>query len=98
MFVRANPPLWPDLRCRVQRASAAFGVKAELARKLNVTPQAVNQWLSGVSAPDAENTLQLLKWVTAEEAQKQRSPGSASNTARAATRRKDHRETKPTPG
>jgi hypothetical protein len=97
--VRAGKQLWPELRKRAQRATEAFGAKAALARELTVTPQAVSEWLSGASAPDAENTLRVLEFVQAHEA-KLKSPGSAINTTRAATRRRRQNsdEPKPTPG
>jgi transcriptional regulator with XRE-family HTH domain len=68
--------LWNRLRLRIIRASKAFGSQAEIARALGVSRQVLNTWLSGAALPTAENTLQLLQWVEAEEAKKQKSnPG-----------------------
>jgi transcriptional regulator with XRE-family HTH domain len=80
---------------RVQGATTAPGKRSELARFLKVPLSRVSEWLSGVRNPSGETTLQLLEWVTAEEAQKHKSPGSATNTARAATRRKQSCYEKP---
>ena len=68
---------WKALVTRLKVATAARGAKAYVARKLKVTRQAVNNWLSDKGAPSAELTLRLLNWVQqAEESQKQ-NPGSA---------------------
>ena len=68
---------WEFLRERLKRATSERGRKAALAREFGVKPQAVNEWFSGASAPDAEKTLRLLAWVTAEEAKQQKSPQGA---------------------
>lgn len=39
------------------------GRKAALARELNVSRQAVDQWLAGNAKPSAETTFALLNWV-----------------------------------
>ena len=39
------------------------GTKAALARTLHVTPQQVNDWLTGRSKPNGEDALQLFLWV-----------------------------------
>jgi transcriptional regulator with XRE-family HTH domain len=71
--------LWAELRVRLEKATSTFGSKSELARRFNVTPASVSEWLSGQSAPTAETTLRLLKWVCGEEANQQKqSPGRAS--------------------
>jgi transcriptional regulator with XRE-family HTH domain len=71
--------LWTRLSARLFRATRGFGEQALLAKRLGVTRQALNGWLSGAALPTAENTLQLLKWVEAEEAkQTKSSPGRVS--------------------
>jgi transcriptional regulator with XRE-family HTH domain len=96
-FVKHSPRVSSKLIAlmeRVKRAAASPGKKTELAERLDVPLSQVSGWLSGVRNPSGETTLLLLEWVTAEEA-KQKSPGSASNTARARTRRKVNRDEKP---
>lgn len=87
------------LRKRLKAATSQRGKKAELARYLKVPPPRVAEWLSGVYIPGAETTLQMLEWVTAQEAkQKPETPGSASNTARGRKTRsqRNRNETKQT--
>jgi len=70
--------LWNPLRHRARRSAKAFGSQAALARYLGVSRQVLSTWLSGAALPTAENTLQLLKWVEAEEAkttQQKSNPG-----------------------
>lgn len=71
---------WEALRDRIRAATPKRGDRVKLAREFGVTPQAVAKWLSGASAPTAETTLQLLEWVTAEEAQQKKSSGGVSET------------------
>jgi transcriptional regulator with XRE-family HTH domain len=66
---------WKQLRKAVKAATVKRGSRAALARKLHVTPQALNEWLQGRSAPPAEQTLRLLQF--AAEAQQKQSAGSA---------------------
>jgi transcriptional regulator with XRE-family HTH domain len=87
---------WKGLVCRLKPLTAAPGAKAQLARELDTTRQAVNKWLSGTGAPSAEVTLRLLSWVNQQE-QKPNALGSTTNTAKGkATRRKVVYEKKPT--
>jgi hypothetical protein len=83
---------------RVKRATVQPGKKTQLSLFLEVPLRRVSEWLSGVRNPSGETTLQLLEWVAAEEAQQNKSPGSATNTARAKARPKVNRENKPTSG
>jgi transcriptional regulator with XRE-family HTH domain len=83
---------------RIAAATERTGMKTELANFLGVSRQQLNHWLSGERAPGGEVTLQMLEWVGAEEAQQNKSPGSATNTTRAATRHRQTRESKPTSG
>lgn len=61
----AIPPTWDELRSKVETLTAKRGAKTRLARLLGVTQQAVSEWVSGASAPSADNTLRLLQWVAA---------------------------------
>ena len=56
-------PSWEELRTWLIEATSLPGAKAALARRFNVKPAAVSQWLSGATAPTAATTLRLLKWV-----------------------------------
>src|SRR4051794_18821646 len=85
----AQLSLWSELRSRLRRATESRGGQASLARRFNVSTAAVAQWLTGASAPTAETTLQLLKWVEAEEAQtKQKKRAGRAKTRPAQTTRK----------
>lgn len=68
-----------QLILRARAASRAHGVKSQLAIFLEVSPQAVSQYLRGTSVPGAEVALRMLEWVTAREAEKKRlrPPGKA---------------------
>jgi transcriptional regulator with XRE-family HTH domain len=63
---------------RIAALTSPPGAKARLAEQFNTTRQAVNKWLSGKGAPNAELTLRLLVWVQAEEAKPKQSSGRAS--------------------
>jgi hypothetical protein len=71
---------------RVKRAATAHGKKTELARVLAVSPQRVTNWLSLDRAPNGEVTLQMLRWVEAEEAKQKRDRDSVSALPRRKTR------------
>jgi transcriptional regulator with XRE-family HTH domain len=86
-MVKKPTPLLSVLLARISKATRAFGARAELARKIGVTPQHLSAWLSGNMEPGGEATLQLLKWVTAAEAETKR-PASATNTGEPRTRKK----------
>ena len=80
-----------ELRERLVRATQAKGVKTALATRLNVTPGAISQWLSGKTMPDAEKTLRLLDWVREAEETKQNSPGGADTPPEPKTQRRKNR-------
>ncbi len=65
--VISETPTWEELRTRLKAATQKARAKTELARALEVTKQAVTEWLSGASAPTAARTLKLLRWVLAAE-------------------------------
>lgn len=69
---------WKSLAKRLSAVTPARGAKAQLAHELKVTRQAVNNWISGNSAPSAELALRLLNWVEQAEAQQTKNPDSAS--------------------
>lgn len=69
--------LWKNLQRHLRAATRRYGAQAELARKVGVTPQAVAEWLSDASAPTADNALQILYWVTEDEAKQKQGAGSA---------------------
>jgi transcriptional regulator with XRE-family HTH domain len=68
------------------------GRRAKLAKDLGVSRSLVTGWLSGIFEPGGDLTLQLLKWVAAEEAQQNKSPGTAQTAPERKTRRKANRE------
>ena len=81
----------------IDRANALVshrGGKAALARHLGLTPQAIHGFLTGASAPSAENILRLQAWVIEAEAKKE-IPGSAETLPGTETRKKksDHENT-----
>lgn len=47
----------------VKRKAAKPGAKAELARKLDVAPARISEWLSGKKEPGGDYALRLQKWV-----------------------------------
>lgn len=73
------------------------GKRSELAEHLEVSPSQVTGWLDGKIKPNGDVTLRMLGWADAEEA-KQKSPGSAINTTRAAAQRRSSSNEKPTSG
>jgi ribosome-binding protein aMBF1 (putative translation factor) len=55
---------WKTLAADLKRVlESERGMQAWLAQKLGVTPQAVNRWLSGDAAPNADLTLRLKSWI-----------------------------------
>lgn len=65
---------WKALVNRLLKLTSRTGAKAQLARELEVTRQAVNKWLSGKGAPSAELTLRVLHWVEQAEVKPKQSP------------------------
>lgn len=72
---------WKALVQLVLTLTSKPGAKAQLARDLKTSRQAVNKWFSGKGAPSAELTLQLLAWA-AKSTQKRNAPGNAANTSK----------------
>ena len=60
-------PIMPKLLERLRKATAERGQQAKLAETLGVSPQKVNDWLSGRVEPSGETTLRLLHWVELQE-------------------------------
>ncbi len=60
----------PDLLKRLRGLTKDRGRKVALAKKMKVTRQAVDQWLSESTTPTAETTFELLKWVSDQECKK----------------------------
>jgi transcriptional regulator with XRE-family HTH domain len=84
---------WKSLVKRIAALTSPPGAKVRLAQQFDTTRQAVNKWLSGKGAPNAELTLRLLDWVQAEEAKQKRSSGRASTRPERKTQvRKSHHE------
>jgi DNA-binding XRE family transcriptional regulator len=59
----SSVPTWPQLRKLIIQQTSARGAKASLAKKLHVSRQVLNNWLSSreQGAPNAELTLELLQ-------------------------------------
>lgn len=57
-----NTPL-ESIIARLSRLTTKRGAKAALAREMGVTRQAVDQWLSGRTAPSADLVLRLVEWT-----------------------------------
>ena len=68
LMVRRATPKIERLIVRLKNATRQHGLRAALARKLGVPPQRLNDWMSGTNVPGGEVVLQMLEWVTAEEA------------------------------
>ncbi len=58
-------------RSKLKAATARPGAKAQLAREFKISPQAVSQWISGESAPEAGKLLRLIAWVRLAEGKNQ---------------------------
>jgi transcriptional regulator with XRE-family HTH domain len=86
---------WKSLVKRIAALTSPPGAKARLAEQFDTTRQAVNKWLSGKGAPNAELTLRLLAWVQAEEAEP-KTLDSGSNTAKGKTQVSKSSYEKPT--
>ena len=57
--IRSLPQLLDELR----KLLKVRGAKVALSLEMNVTRQAVDQWLSGKTSPTAEMTFELISWV-----------------------------------
>lgn len=92
--------LLEDLRSRLKACLEGHGSQSDLARVLGVSRQAVSEWVSGASAPEAGTILRLLWWVQAEEARKSMGSAGARTPAEPETRpgNQDEQETQSGPG
>jgi transcriptional regulator with XRE-family HTH domain len=92
-----TPEKWEDLRIRLVSATQSRAAKKHLATGLGVTLAAISQWRSGASAPTADKTLRLLRWVEQSEAKQKKSAGSVSEArpARKTRERKSRSNAKP---
>lgn len=70
-MLQRQAPLWPELRERIRRLTRVRGNKAQLARDIGVTRQAINAMLSKTRSqpyvPSAEYALRLNEWVIAQQ-------------------------------
>jgi hypothetical protein len=82
---------------RVRDATRLKGMKAELAKSLNVPAPRVSEWLRSMDPvePSGETTLRLLQWVEQQERQQNKSPGSAITLPEPKTQSKASNEKKP---
>lgn len=82
------------LRRRLSSLTAERGMKRELASVLGVPHTRVSEWLSGKSEPTGQTTLRLLQWVLSKSksGKLNKNPGSATNTTRARTRKRQSNE------
>lgn len=88
------PRTWQELKDRIRAMTRERGARAELARNFNVSPAAVSQWLSGASSPEANTTIQLLKWVAAKESEaKQQQEGAGTVGAEPAPKTRKSKST-----
>ena len=72
---------WPELKETLISMTQERGGKAALARRFNVTPQAVSEWMRGISMPSADTTIRLLSWVAGGGSLQQKSPANVSASA-----------------
>lgn len=93
-MVKRPTPRLDKLRNRIRRLTTQRGAQAGLAAWLGVTPQRLNDWLSGDSEPGGETTLHLLEWATAEEVTQKKSAArvTARATPKARTVKSDERK------
>jgi transcriptional regulator with XRE-family HTH domain len=75
-----EPQTWDELRSRLEKVTRRPGARAALAREFDVSTAAVSQWLSGVSAPTADNTVRLANFVERAEANQKQNAGPVSET------------------
>jgi hypothetical protein len=85
-MVKRLTPRLKRLFSRVRRLTKPRGSKVALAAAMGVDRRTLNDWLTERFEPGGEVTLQLLDWVTAEEAEEKKDRRGASNTATAKTR------------
>jgi len=78
-----------DLVDQVKKLTTARGTKSALAKRLGVSRQRLNEWLSGRSAPNAHYTLNLLaqlRTLKRDAAEEQQSAKRKNRGGRASTR------------
>lgn len=92
-MVRRATPKIDRLIVRLKKATRDAGLKAPLARKLGVTRQHLNNWLSGTNVPGGEVVLQLLEWVKAEEAKSKQKKRAGSAETRPALKTRKSKST-----
>lgn len=90
----------PDLIRRVSELSAPRRTKSNLARRLGVSRQALDQWLSGKTHPSAVMVFELLRWVGEQSgtSTKPNAPAGASNTGKGPAQQKQSHERTHSPG
>jgi transcriptional regulator with XRE-family HTH domain len=85
---------------RVRAATRPKGMKADLAKSLNVPAPRVSEWLRPTDPviPSGETTLRLLQWVERQERQQNKGSGSMSVPSEPKTQLKGSNEKKPQSG
>jgi transcriptional regulator with XRE-family HTH domain len=85
--VAKGKTLVENLIAEVKALTEARGARTKLARHLGVTPQRLNDWLSGEHEPSAETTLALNAWVN-DPAEQQKTLQDALNIPKGKVTRK----------
>jgi len=83
--------LWPSLLERTKNC-LQNNSQYSLAKHLGISRQAVHAYIAGASAPSAEKTLQLLKWVEEMEGKEKSGSAGAATPTEARTRTKKTRK------
>lgn len=60
--------LWQPWQKRLAQLCKKEGVRAQIARELDVSRQAASNWVAGTSEPTANYALRLIEWIKSEEA------------------------------
>ncbi len=89
--------LMNDLRMRLAKLTEKRGAQAALAREFGVSPQAVHQWITGNSAPEAETVLRLYRWANSPE-NKSKGSDTGATASKPQTQPKATDESKPQSG
>ncbi len=89
-----SPSSLQQLLNDVKSLTSVRNSKAALARAMRVTPQAVSEWLSGKSAPEAERVFRLLDWVRVEKERQQKSSGGVNAPPEPQTRKRSQQNEK----
>lgn len=88
----ADIPTWETLRMILRGKTQTGKAKANLARYTGVSLAAVSQWRSGASAPTADKTLRVLRWVRkidAHQPNQKNAPEARKRNRRKTTRAKE---------